>query len=668
MLSDFYSQFQVVKKIAPVVLLALLLPTPGGAQPCPWVVSPPVSQKLYDALRALPPGDCALADQTVSAGVVAQVWKIGQQSVPLQWTPRACEAGDDGRLQPLALAAFARSCPKSAAALQRAQQARDFAAAIRPIPLGKTQVLDADYDLVHVTAALELLALLGLLAWLLLAWRRSEPAELAWWQTGAALLMLALAMRFAVPPALSNWYTTALGQADTPAVDRYGSGHIALQWLLRLALPWGDRAIFGANQVLGAGIVPLWLVALRQRGLSLRTAGLAAGLLAVLPLHVRLSASASEHVLAAFFWIAALGSWQAALRSRTRAGASALGVLAGVLALLTALTRVDTAAPLLAIAGWVLLADRCEPSQRWPRRLIFALLWLVVWAAALAVILPLVHVAVVEQGTPMPHLAERLQALHDFLPGVGRLCFAAPGWIGPLVGGAALVGLVIGLRDRPLLTLTAAASVLAVPIGIGRSPYDFILMRYYLPILPVVTLWAALALAPLARRRWVTPLLLLAVAALGWPAWHVQYTFQAEYNWLRAELQRQPANCTVAQIGVSHRRARSNDVDCCLDLTRCPLVAELPGRQFLLTDTREDLQDAPGQCLLYYEGAACALQPTPELRKRNPAELSWFQNACTDVRRTAGLTPLAQAVVTPYSHTDAFAGKPVTVRLWRVKR
>ena len=62
----------------------------------------------------------------------------------------------------------------------------------------------------------------------------------------------------------------------------------------------------------------------------------------------------------------------------------------------------------------------------------------------------------------------------------------------------------------------------------------------------------------------------------------------------------------------------------------------------------------------------CALQPTAELLARNPQELKWFKRQCEEVRQMPGLVSMAEARVTPFAHTDAFAGKPVTVRLFRV--
>jgi hypothetical protein len=675
---NFHPCFQALVRISLLTALLSVLPTLALAAPCPWVISPQTSQQLYDRLNALPPSDCRLADQSVKEGIVGEVWKKADESVPLHWSPRACTTGEDGRLQPLDLADFAQKCPQVARILQANSELADFPHATKPVPRGKTQVLDAEYDPVRVTVWLELLAFLGLLAWLGLAFNRRTQAEILWWQAGLALFALALLMRIAVAPSLSNWYTTVLGQNEVARVDRYGSGHIALQVLLRSALPWSDRVLFGANQLLGAAIVPLWLVVLRQRGMALRTAFLAAGLLAVLPLHVRLTNSASEHVLAAFFWLAALATWQAALMTWQAARVTwqaalktrgvALALLATLLALLTALTRVDTTAPLLAIAAWTLLADRSERPVPLPRRLMATLLWLLVCVLALLFILPIVQVAVVEQGVPMPHKAERLQALHDFLPGMRRMLFALPGWIGPLVGVALLVGLLRGLRARPLLTLTAIATFLTIPAVIGRSPYDFIMMRYYLPLLPILTLFAALGLEPLLRREWVTPLLLVAIVALGWPAWHVRYAFQDEYDWLRTQLAQEPQACTVAQIGVGHKREFFHDLDCCLDLPRCPLVAELPRHTFVLTDSVAELQAAPGQCKLYYEGSVCALQPTADLQARNPQELKWFKRQCAELRQMPGLMPMAESAVTSFAHTDAFGGKPVHVRLYRIGR
>lgn len=659
---------------APILLATLLalLPTAAHAAPCPWKVSPQASQALYDTLQKLPAGACVLADQTVAQDVVQETWQKAGTPVSLQWAARACQGGEDGRLAPLHLDAFAAQCPEAAKALTDAAARPDFPAATKPVPRGQTQVLGGDYDLVRVTAALEVALLLALLVWLGLALRqltrmapplRREAAR--WWWTALGLFALALLARLVVPPTLSNWYTTVLGATGVPQVDRYGAGHIALQWLLRAVLPWHASVVFAANALMGAAIVPLWLVALRQRGLTWHVATLAAGLLAVLPLEVRLTNSASEHVLAAFAWLAALVAWQACVRASTRLPTVLLAVLAAALGLLTVLTRVDAAAPLLAIALWVAVADRAEPQTPRRRRWLGAFAWLAVWSLAVAFILPLVQIAVVEQGTPIPHAQERWDALRAFLPGMRRLLFGFPGWVGPLVGAALLWGLLVGLARRPWLTLTAIATFMAIPLGIGRSPYDFILMRYFLPVLPVLTLFAALGFATVLRRTWQIPLLLFAVVAVGWPAWQLHYTFQDEYTWLDEQLQHHPPECTVAQIAVGHRHNFFRDVDCCLDLPRSPLVAEPGARKFVQADTPAELAAVPGQCVLYYEGAVCAMQATPEVLGRNPQELKWFQRQCAEMRHAPGLELLNESEVSAFGHTDAFAGGPVRVRVWR---
>ncbi len=667
-------QFQRITTPSLMFLFGLLTALPVCAAPCAWVVSAETNQTLYTRLQALPAGDCALADQRVDASEIAQVWHKGDKNVILRWTPRACIQGEDGRLAPLDLPGFTRQCPQTARLIENSAQNPDFPAAQKPVPRGVQTVPHTNVSLMTATAALELAAFLGLLAWLALAWRRVlrlptplRREELRWWVAGLSVGVLALLLRFAVPPTLSNWYTTVLGPREIPQVDRYGTGHLALQWILRGAAFHGENTLFVTNAVLGALIPPIWLVALRQRALPLRTALLASALLSVLPLHVRLTNSASEHVLAAFAFLAALAAWQAAQRASRRLDVALLGLLAVVLALVTALTRVDAVAPLAAIAGWSLLVDRTVPPLPVTRRMLATLLWLGVLALVLTVVLPLVQAAVLEQGTPIPAAADRAQAMHDFLPGMQRLLFAAPGWIGPIVGLALLAGLVVGLRQEPMLTILAVATFLTIPLGIARSPYDFIMARYYLPVLPMITLLAALGLAPLARRAWVTPLLLIAVVLVARPAWQVKYTFQEEFEWLRGQLAQQPAGCTVAQVAVTRGQTQGNDVDCCLDLPRSPLVAAFPDITFARVDSADDLAALPGACRLYYEGSACALVETAELKSRNATELAWYKTHCADVRHTAGLTQLAETALTPYAHVDAFGGKPVPVRLFRLK-
>jgi hypothetical protein len=162
--------------------------------------------------------------------------------------------------------------------------------------------------------------------------------------------------------------------------------------------------------------------------------------------------------------------------------------------------------------------------------------------------------------------------------------------------------------------------------------------------------------------------LVLAVLALGLPAWRAHYGFADEYTWLRARLSEEKRACTIAQIPVSNTGKANSDVDCCLDLARCPLVAALPEMTFAAVTTPDALRALPGDCLYYYEGSVCGLQPTAELLRRRPAEFQQFQATCTALRQTPGLVAAGEVDISPLSHFDAFGDKPVRVRLWRVER
>lgn len=655
-----------------LLLVFLLVPLPALGRPCPWAVTPEASQKLYENMRNSAPlaEDCTLGDQTVQQNVVQQQWQKGPQHIPLHWAARACTTGDDPRLEPLEMQLFSQQCPQTATRLALLAQSPDWPRATLPIPSDQLHVLHTDIQLVQATAVLEVLVLLGLLLWLLLGLRQLwlTPELRVEWQLGVGVLILALLSRFLTPPTLSNWYTPTLGLQPEPRAELYGSGHAALQWLLRAVLPWTDTTIFATNQLLGALVPPLWFVALRQRKIHPGTAALAGALLAVLPLHVRLSASASEHVLAATAWMGALVAWQSSLRQERWMPRIFLGLLGMALGALTALTRVDTAPLVLTLALWTLLADPEELPPRLARRWIYALLLLLVWVVTFALVFPLVQTAVLAHGTPLPQWADRQQAMHDFLPGLRRLAFASPGWIGPLVGSAVLFGLLRGLLQIPVLTVTLVLTFLCVPLGIGRSPYDFVMMRYYLPVLPLLTLPAALAFQSVVTRKWLGPLVIVLTVLLGWRAWQVRYAFQDEYTWLLHQLEQQNQPCTVAQVAVGNRYSIRQDVDCCLDLTRCPLIAALPTHTFVQTDTQAELLAVKGNCVLYYEGAVCAMADTPEMLNARAPELAWFRQRCAEVHQTPGLVKMAETHVTPRGHRDAFGRDPVPVRLWRLQK
>ncbi len=652
-----------------LLVLLSLLAAPALAQPCAWTISPQQNQTVYDRLRALPDtGEhCVLDAQSAQRNAIIQRWLHNGVQLDVTWAPRACQGGTDARIVPENLRPLMTACPRLAAAVQTVADARDWPQADKPEQRENPRQFGQDYQLVQATAMLEGALAFALLLWLLLALRRARQPDLQpWWRAGAAVTLLALVVRFLVPPALSNWFTPTLALTEIPRAEFYGPGHVALQWLLRSVLPWSDRLIFAANQLLGALVVPLWLIVLFQRGVALRTALLAAGFVAVLPLHARLSASASEHVLAAFTWMAALAAWQASVRAEVWLPRLSLGLLAVGLALLTALTRIDTTPLVALLALWVLPPVLTAGPPPLRRRVVAALLWLVVFALVVALLLPLLQTMVQDRGRPLPTWHDRTQALYDVPAGLGRLFFTLPGWIGPLVGTLALVGLIIG--RAPWLALLAVISLLAVPLGIGRSPFDFIMMRYYLPVLPVLTLPAALALERLPTRRWLIPVLLLGVVLLGWPAWRAHYGFADEYTWLRSRLSVERHACTVAQVPVSNTGRPNSDVDCCLDLARCPLVAALPTTTFAVANSPEALLALPGDCLYYYEGTACGLQPTPELLRRRPAEFKQLQATCEAMRQTPGLMLGGEAEVAPLSHFDAFGDQPVHVRLWRVER
>ena len=244
------------------------LPTPAQAAPCPWVVTPATSQKLYDILQALPPGDCTLTGQSAGSAQIDQQWQGRQGQLNLPWQARACQAINmndledvrhRGQLEPRSLLPFAQACPLTAALVQKRMGINDFPAAIGPTPAPEPSRPPSPESTVSAQvqglAAAEVLAIALLLGWLAQTWRRHRrgptqgwQAQKPWWQAALALFALALCLRFAVTPVPANWYTPVLGRSGLSVEDRYGLADIALQWLLRACLPWQTSAGGEARQ------------------------------------------------------------------------------------------------------------------------------------------------------------------------------------------------------------------------------------------------------------------------------------------------------------------------------------------------------------------------------------------------------------------------------------
>lgn len=471
-------------------------------------------------------------------------------------------------------------------------------------------------------------------------------ADARWPLLAAALLLLALAVRFAVVAAPANWYGAFLphdGWGDL----RFGTGAAVLQAGARAVLPWSADLAFALVRVLGALAVPLVVVLVRRLGGPLAAAALAGLLVALAPIPVRLSASSSEHVLAATLALAAWVVWLRAAVDRRLA----VRLLAVVLAALAVVTRVDCLPQLAAIPLWTTLAvPPATPSPLLParRRLRDALgFWL-----ALAVIAAWAWVdLVLPAHHPGPELAAVLQTSQRLLSQFWTVTITPPHWIPAPLLGLAILGLAAAAalrRWRLLLAVLATLALMFLPLGRNLVHDGLTGARYFVLLTPLLAVVAATTIAWLAPRlapRRLAAALALFALLLAWtsrPAHRHETTFQAEHR-LLADALADPrlAGCTLWSVA-PRQRDREPDLDCCLDPGRSPLPLRAPAIRFESVPPDRDPDDTTG-CHLHYLGAVCDLDPA--LAPRSPRTASRIREQCDRLRRRAGDRVLFHAAV-----------------------
>jgi hypothetical protein len=679
------------------VTVALTVTAPPAARadeppPCAEAVGPETAQAVFDGIMAVQGADgCALADVSTLRTRIEVTWsKAGAGSLPAAVVaPSACTPGATPVPRQLAAtvpAALRDACPTATRALDATLAARALPPVIalpapeRAVTAGERRVQNALPVAASAALLLSLVAMASLLASVLRpapdrAVRRARIV-------GAALFVVGLGLRLAIPASPSNWYVEALAPASggAPAAGRFGPGAFAWEALLRAVLPWRESTLMRAQEVAGAAMIPLAFALCLALAIPLEGAAAAALLLAVAPLHVRASASPSEHVIAATFTLALFVLWHRGVRrARPLDLALCLPLAAAVV-----LTRVDAwpflvAVPLLPAVVDARAGERLEAGAvRRARRLaaVYVAAWLALGAAAyLAIVVPSNH--------PGPTRGDVLRAATGFLSQYVEIAAQPPHWYAPVAVALAAVGVaVLAARRRMLLLRVVACLALAfVPVGRLLSHDGLLGARYFLATLPFSLLpagvgFAALldlavrrlpaARAPLVRAGAFAALAIAAVVpALG--AYRHRYTFQDEQAWLAGALESVAPGCTVATLPV-RRPAFGIDLDGSLDVARSTLPLARPDLAFVTLPLEAPAEAAPpAECVAYYESSACSIQQTPEVRARFGAALDWYGAACPAMRAITEPAPFASAEVSASATNDLFGGVPphVSLRWWR---
>lgn len=502
---------------------------------------------------------------------------------------------------------------------------------------------------------------------------RGAKRGMRWDRPWATLAMVgfsaALALRAALPFTLGNWYAEVLPAGGDPPWMRFGPGFYGWQSWLRSAGVWNIEALIASQLVVGAAAIPLFVGVLRQLAVPFGASAAAVVLLIFAPFHARLSASASEHVLASTLCLGFLYCWLRSARSGDRVWflAAALTFVA------TCLTRVDMTVQALTMLGWPLLADPIEGDahRRLHRRTVVAMFGL---AAATAVAVYLL--IAVPSRHPTPDLAGRRFALQQLLPQFWAMARNDPPWISLSSVVLAAVGAPIVLVRRPLLSLRIAATLLIAFVALGRTFLhdELVGARYFLLTIPVALIaagygFAALVgLAPARGRPWVGAAglvgLVLWTGIASRSAYATRYAFQDEYSFARTALRGLPSDCDVYQVPV-RADPLPRDVDCCLDLPRSPLVLEFPRLRFQPLPPDASAILSGNGCVAYYEGIGCDIPAaTSELSR---AAAQYFAARCHAARLLIRAPAVAETTTSARTTEGFFTAQPPHARLYRLR-
>lgn len=636
-----------------LLALSLLLPRPAQAA-CDRAISAAAANQLNAQLRTLGAADgCIWVGLSTQASDAQAKWRKSPLDLGvLKLAPHGCLADATMRGSLLDAAVpppLQTACPSVVRGLPAA-----LGAVSVPLPvLGQSRdgARGAFWErnpppvrgIILTTAWLWFAAIL-LAIGLALARARGQPPSRAWLLSLIGATALALALRLAVSPSMANWYLEVLDPSGSGDI-RFGPGALGVQRLLFAVLPASDTTVFGAGAVAGALAVPLTMAIALRVGLSQGAALMGGLLLALLPLHLRVSVSGGAHIWSSMAQLAALWLWLGGVQQRSLAWLAT----AGLFALLATVTRIDCFAQLLLppLIG-LLLAE--TPRDRWHYKasVTWLLLWLLSGALAyFAIVLPSHH--------PAPPLQGIEHAARALLSQFARASAQPPHWLPAWTLLLAVAGLASAAwKRRPLLLATLAVLLLTfVPLGRTLEREGLVTGRYFCFVLCWLALVAGLgadALLARVRRprpRWIAAGLLLLLAALSAPQpLGTRYAFQDEYDFLRRTTARLPAGCTVTQVPVRDR-AYLRDFDCCLDAARSPLTLARPDLKWQTLTLGQRLPAQPPGCTVYYQSALCDLQVTPEVLRYFPVASRMVQEACrqamdsTEVRRFAETRPAA---------------------------
>lgn len=427
------------------------------------------------------------------------------------------------------------------------------------------------------------------------------------------------------------------GAAREPAdIAAYGPGYREIFAPIAALVPSSpDWAIFACNALFSALLAPLALTIGRMTGVAAGAAFLAALLLAIDPIAIRMGATEAYFAPIAFLCTAASATMLLALREMEAGGrwrADVLLLVAGLL--LAQAARIHPCAwVLMATAPFVILAG---DAGSWRRRVL-----VFVAAAALS-------------GGVL--LFTSASALLDVLGSIrtGTVFRPGPPSLSPLIWIALLAAAYALFAPRPWLALPAGVAVAAMIMTRHAFDASWIWEQSYFRLYLTLPLIAAIAwvVPALPHQRWlalaVAPLLALGWIRFGLPIISARTTEQLEYRWVREQLERLPPECRVVHLAAAGKRVLM--LPTYVGQSRAAVAMDLRRPETI------EAALSPAACLYYVHSSLCS---TADGRPD-----------CEAIERRLTLVPIARAsfAVTRESETFSHDGDTVETLIARVER
>jgi hypothetical protein len=423
---------------------------------------------------------------------------------------------------------------------------------------------------------------------------------------------------------------------ESADIAAYGPGYTEIfAPIAALAPSSPDWAIFACNALFSALLTPLALAIGRMTGVAASAAFLAALLLAVDPIAIRMGATEAYFAAIAFLCTAASATMLLALREMEAGGqwrAAALLLAAGLL--LAQAARIHPCAwVLMATAPFVILAGKTGSTRR--RVLMF------------------VAAAAVSGGVL---LFTSASALLDVLGSIRTGTVFRPGLpsLSPLIWIALVAATYAVFAPRRWLALPAGVSVAAMIMTRHAFDASWIWEQSYFRLYLTLPLIAAIAcvVPPLPRQRWVAlavaPALALAWIRFGLPIISARTTEQLEYRWVREQLGRLPPECRVVHLAAAGKRVLM--LPTYVGQSRAAVAMDLRRPETI------EAALSPAACLYYVHSSLCSTADG--------------QPDCEAIERRLTLVPIARAsfAVTRELETFSHDGDAVETMIARVER